>query len=83
MRYAIIQNGIVTNIIVLYPGNTGDFPGAVKIDEGRPVAIGDSYADGVFARGGAPVLTADEATIAELDAALLDAEYNAIVGGDL
>ena len=81
MNYALITNGIVTNIIWLDPRNAGDFPGAVALGD-RPVSIGDSYADGGFTRDGAAVLTpleAAEATIAELDTALVDAEYQNVL----
>ena len=55
MRYAWIENGVVTNTIVLNDRNAGDFPKAVKLGD-RPVAIGDSYVDGKFYRNGAEVL---------------------------
>lgn len=59
MRYAIIENGAVVNIIALRPANAGDFPGAVALHD-RPVGIGDTYSDGKFWRDGAEVLTAQE-----------------------
>ena len=59
MNYALIENGIVTNIIWLYEGNASDFPAAVKLGD-RPVAIGDTYIDGKFYRDGNEVLTALE-----------------------
>ena len=68
MSYAWIENGVVTNIIVLNDRNAGDFPKAVKLGN-RPVTIGDSYVDGKFYRGGAEVLTPDEENAA-LKAAL-------------
>lgn len=68
MNYALIQNGIVTNIIWLYPGNASDFPNAVPTND-IPVAIGDTYTDGVFYRNGERVLTELEQAIAEADAA--------------
>lgn len=67
MRYAWIENGTVSNIIELNDRNAGDFPKAVKLGD-RPVAIGDSYADGKFCRNGAEVLT-----LAEENAALMAA----------
>ena len=67
MRYAWIENGVVTNTIVLNDRNAGDFPKAVKLGD-RPVAIGDSYADGKFFRDGKEVLT-----LAEENAALMAA----------
>lgn len=66
MNDAIITNGIVTNVIV------GPLPegmeGVAVFD--RPVAIGDTYVDGVFLRNGEPVLT-DAERIAALEAELL------------
>ena len=59
MRYAIIENGAVMNIIALRPANAGDFPGAVALHD-RPVGIGDTYSEGKFWRDGAEVLTAQE-----------------------
>lgn len=59
MRYAIIQNNIVTNIIVLRDTNAQDFPEAVSLSD-RPVAIGDSYIDGKFYRDNKEVLTPAE-----------------------
>ena len=56
MRYAIITDGVVTNVIVLYPGNAGDFPGAVPCGD-VPVAIGDTYDGQDFYREGALVLS--------------------------
>lgn len=64
MNYALIENGIVTNIIWLYPGNADDFPTAVPCGD-YPVAIGDTYADGAFYRDGEKLLTPVEATYAE------------------
>lgn len=90
MNYALIENGIVTNVIWLYPFNASDFPNAVPMGD-VPAGIGDTYEDGNFYRDGDRVLTysesmsqiidEQEATIAELDAALLDAAYENIVGG--
>lgn len=48
MNYAIIENGIVVNIIV---GPLPEGMEGVALGD-RPVAIGDSYADGVFTRNG-------------------------------
>ena len=65
MRYALIDNGIVTNIIALNDRNAGDFPTAVKLGD-RPVGIGDTYTDGKFYRDGAEVLTPMEQARAEI-----------------
>lgn len=59
MRYAIIQDNIVINIIALRDTNAKDFPGAVALHD-RPVGIGDTYSDGKFWRDGKEVLTAQE-----------------------
>jgi len=56
MIYAIIENGLVTNLVV------GPLPNALSgiyIGE-YPVAIGDSYLDGVFYRDGQVVTLAAE-----------------------
>ena len=72
MRYAMVIDGAVTNIIALNDRNANDFPTAVKLGD-RPVGIGDTYADGKFYRDGVEVLTPLEqaqAEIAECKAAL-------------
>lgn len=56
MRYAIITDGVVTNVIILYPGNARDFPTAVPCGD-VPVAIGDTYDGHDFYREGARVLS--------------------------
>ena len=68
MQYAIIVDGVVTNVIWLDPRNAGDFTAAIPIGE-IPAGIGDTYADGAFWREGTKLLTpleAAAATIAEL-----------------
>ena len=67
MRYALIDNGIVSNVIVLNDRNASDFPTAVKLGD-RPVGIGDTYTDGKFYRDGVEVLTPMEQAQAEIDA---------------
>ena len=66
MRYALIDNGIVSNIIALNDRNASDFPNAVKLGD-RPVGIGDTYTDGKFYRDGVEVLTPLEAAQAEIE----------------
>lgn len=66
MNYALVENGIVTNIIWLYETNADEFPDAVKLGE-RQVEIGDTYDGEKFFRGGTEVLTAAEA--AQMEAA--------------
>ena len=65
MRYALIDSGIVTNVIVLNDRNANDFPTAVKLSD-RPVGIGDTYTDGKFYRDGVEVLTPMELAQAEI-----------------
>ena len=79
MNYALIENGVVTNIIWLYETNADEFPGAVKLGE-RQVEIGDTYEDGKFFRDGAEVLTAEEAAV---QAAALYAEALETLGVDV
>ena len=59
MHYALVENGVVTNLIWLYPGNAADFPSAVPLGD-VPAGIGDTYEDGVFYRDGNRVLTFSE-----------------------
>lgn len=56
MKYALIENGIVTNTIALLPYNAQDFPDAVDLGE-RPVQIGDTYDGERFYRNGKEVHT--------------------------
>lgn len=56
MKYALIENGIVTNTIALLSYNAQDFPEAVDLGE-RPVQIGDSYDGEKFYRNGKEVHT--------------------------
>ena len=65
MRYALIEGGIVTNVIELNDRNASDFPTAVKLGD-RPVGIGDTYADGKFYCEGVEVLTPMEQAQAEM-----------------
>lgn len=67
MRYAIVDNGTVANIIALNDRNASDFPTAVKLSD-RPVAICDTYTDGKFYRDGVEVLTQMEQAQVEIDA---------------
>ena len=66
MDYAIVIDGVVTNIISLLNRNSADFPNAVKTDD-RPVAIGDTYDGEKFYRGGVEVLTEVETLQAEIE----------------
>lgn len=71
MKYALIENGIVTNTIALLPYNAQDFPNAVDTKD-RPVQIGDTYAGERFFRNGKEVHTEIEEkdiTIGRMNAA--------------
>lgn len=59
MDYALIENGVVANLIWLHPMNADTFPDAVPVGD-YPVAIGDTYADGLFYRNGERVKSNDE-----------------------
>lgn len=72
MNYALIEDGVVTNVIWLYPGNEHEFPNAVPMGD-VPAGIGDSYVDGVFYRDGERILSEAErmqAEAADMKAAL-------------
>lgn len=56
MNYALIENGVVTNLIWLYSANAEDFPSAVPCGD-LPVAIGDTWDGEHFYRDGVRVLT--------------------------
>lgn len=74
---AVVNNGVVTNIIWC-TDNTPQTATWLNCDD-RPVAIGDTYVDGKFCRGGVEVPTPLEDAQAQLEslsaqnAELLDA----------
>lgn len=68
MNYALIKDGVVTNLIWLSPSNAQDFPNAVPTN-GLPVRVGDTYDAGAFYRDGEKVLSALEIAVAEAQAA--------------
>lgn len=57
MRYALIEDNIVVNIIELSKKNESLFPSAVQIETDRPININDEYRDGKFYHDGEVVLT--------------------------
>lgn len=67
-NFAIIENGIVTNIIWGMIYNMDEFPGAVQIDD-LSVQIGDTYENGVFYHDGVEVKTIAE-ELSDMKAAL-------------
>lgn len=54
MNYAIIENGIVTNIVWLHPSTP--FPNAVPYGD-ISVEIGDTYENGMFYRDGEQIVS--------------------------
>lgn len=81
MKYALIQEGRVVNVIWLYPGNAADFPNAAKVGD-LAVGIGDTYEDGCFYKDGQLVksdLQLAEEVIAQLDAAIVELEYTNVL----
>lgn len=59
MNYALIENGVVTNIIWLNERNEAEWPNVVRLYD-RMVEVGDTYIDGKFYRDGNEVLTSLE-----------------------
>ena len=66
MRYAMVTEGKVTNIIEMDKRSKQYFHSAVYTGD-RPVGIGDTYTDGKFYRDGKEVLTALEEANNEID----------------
>lgn len=67
MRYALVENGVCVNIIVLLPYSAArDFPNAYPIDN-IPVQIGDYLDRGVWMRDGQKVLTYAEENQAKIE----------------
>ena len=66
MRYAMVIEGKVTNIIEMDKRNEQYFPSAVYTGD-RPVGIGDTYTNGKFYRDGVEVFTALEEANNEID----------------
>lgn len=76
MTYALIENGVVENMIWLYEGNAADFPNAVPVGE-RPVRMGDTWDGADFYRNGKKVQTgAEEAAEMREALALLGVTMN-------
>lgn len=76
MTYALINDGVVSNIISLDSRAVADFPNAVNCMD-KPVAIGDTYSDGRFYHNGEEVLSELEEArkqIEDMQAELTDAE---------
>ena len=58
-NYALVENGVVTNIIWLAANNASEFPNAVVLGD-LPVTMGDTYTDGKFYRNGTEVKTLEQ-----------------------
>ena len=58
-NYALVEDGVVINMIWLNDSNAAEFLGAMSCED-RPVAIGDTFENGQFLRDGEPILTEDE-----------------------
>ena len=77
MNYALIENGVIVNIIYLSRANADEFPEAVNVDS-HPVGVGDTFVDGVFYRNGQVIPSYEEIAITNAQNALLsemDAAY--------
>ncbi len=80
--YALVENGVVTNVMVLYPPSAAEFEGAVPCGD-LPVAVGDTYDGEHFYRGGekldSPLAVAQqEAQTLKEDIPMLKAQIQAI-----
>lgn len=77
MRYAIVVDAVVANIIELHEVNAKDFPDAQPMGD-APVAVGDTFDGQHYYHDGVVLVGAAEATaglIRELDAAYVDLAY--------
>lgn len=71
MKGAIIENGVVTNVILLPENFQGDEWGGKPLVVSDEAAIGDSYVEGVFVKPEVPPETPEQAVArlkSELDA---------------
>ncbi len=80
--YALVENGVVTNVMVLYPPGAAEFAGAIPCGE-LPVAIGDTYDGQDFYRDGNKVVSAlaaaqQEAQTLKEDIPMLKAQIQAL-----
>lgn len=76
MRGAIIENGVVTNVILLPDNYEGSEWGGKPLVVSDEAAIGDSYIDGLFVKPEAPPETPEQ-VIARLESAL-DAHIDSV-----
>lgn len=80
MNYALINDGVVTNVIWLHPANAAEFSSAVPMGD-LMVEIGDTYADGVFYRNGEQLLSHFEQ--AQTEAADMQEALDYLFGGGM
>ena len=66
MTYALVESGVVVNLINLEPYNESDFPNAVKVGD-LLVAIGDTYQNEMFYHDGVEARTAMQVALAEMN----------------
>lgn len=66
MDYALIEDGIVVNVILLNPGNADDFPNAVPMGD-IPAGIGDTWDGEHFYREGKQLLAPFESAKEEIN----------------
>lgn len=58
-NFAIVENGVVSNVLWGMVYNSGEWPNAIQVDD-LAVQIGDSYENGKFYRNGKEVLSRAE-----------------------
>ena len=80
--YALVENGVVTNVMVLYPPSAAEFAGAIPCGD-LPVAVGDTYDGADFYRDGnllvSPLAAAQaEAQTLKEDLPMLKAQIQAL-----
>ena len=65
-NFAIVENGIVSNVLWGMVYNSNEWPNAIQVDD-LAVQIGDSYENGKFSRDGVEVVSRadEEADMAE------------------
>lgn len=67
-NFAIVENGVVTNVVWGMIYNMNEFSNAVQVDD-RAVQVGDTYENGIFYHEGKEVKTIAE-KMADMAAAL-------------
>ena len=78
MNYAVVEDGVVTNVISLCYCQAFSFPNAVPMND-IPAIIGDQYLDGVFYRDGSALISDTDLLVSRLDNEILNLEYEALL----